>query len=180
MTDYFEKIAPSLEEARDSLSRINRRLSLLRLVFFAAAAALIIAGAVKGNSILLYIGGAASALVFICLCVIHKKSKYMEQLLNEKIASCKRYLARIDGDFGMLEDDGSEFADHSHPYASDLDIFGFSCRLSCAEFKHKVEYQREYNDAHSYECYKSRSACDPVSSHVNTPFRSLLEHLFFF
>ena len=67
MTDYFEKIAPSLEEARDSLSRINRRLSLLRLVFFAAAAALIIAGAVKGNSILLYIGGAASALVFICL-----------------------------------------------------------------------------------------------------------------
>lgn len=146
MTDYFEKIAPSLEEARDSLSRINRRLSLLRLVFFAAAAALIIAGAVKGNSILLYIGGAASALVFICLCVIHKKSKYMEQLLNEKIASCKRYLARIDGDFGMLEDDGSEFADHSHPYASDLDIFGPHSVFALYNTSHSVFGRKAFAD----------------------------------
>ena len=37
-----------------------------------------------------------------------------------------------------------------------------------------------YYNGDRYECYKSWSACDPISSHVNTPFRSLLERLFFF
>lgn len=146
MTDYFGNIAPSYTEARDSLSRINHRLSLLRLVFFAASAGLLIAGFVKGYNIPLLISGAVCLVVFIYLCVIHKRSKYMEQFMEEKIKACARYEARIKGDFSKLEDDGSEFVDHNHPYSSDLDIFGPHSVFALYNTSHSVFGRKAYAD----------------------------------
>lgn len=145
MTDYFEKIAPSLVEARDSLSKINNRLSLCRLFSFAGAAASVIAGLVK-NNILLYVLGGLCIAAFIVFCVIHKKSKYYESLLNEKISANDRYQARIKGDFNSLEDAGSEFADHNHPYSSDLDIFGPHSVFALYNTSHSVFGRKAYAD----------------------------------
>lgn len=146
MTDYFETIAPSLTEARDSLSKINHKFSLLRLFSFVAALAFAIAGFVNSNNIILYIVSAFMLIVFIILCAVHKYSMYNEKLMNEKILANGRYLSRIKGDFTDLTDDGEQFKDPSHQFASDLDVFGPHSVFALYNTSHSVFGRKAFAD----------------------------------
>ena len=138
MTDHFESIAPSLKEARDSLTKINHTIGLLRLLVFAFIAGFGIAALLKDNKIPFIIGAVVMLFGFIILCAIHTRTKKYENLLNQKIAANDRYLARIRGDFSSLTDDGSEFIDHSHSYSSDLDVFGPHSLFALYNTSHSV------------------------------------------
>ena len=124
MRDFYEGLLPGMKEARESLSRINSRFALIRLLLFTAFAGLAIAGVFRHYSIILFVLSFVSLAAFIVLCVIHGRSKHMEELLAEKINAASRYLARIDGDYSLLTDEGTEFISNTHPFSSDLDIFG--------------------------------------------------------
>ena len=138
MTDYFNSIAASLKEAKESIDRVNRRLSILRLIFFMLAAAFVIAGIIKDRNVLLFCAAFAFLAVFVFLCIVHGRSKEMAELLMQKIHANDRYTARIKGDYSLLEDEGKEFADNSHPYSSDLDLFGSHSIFSLYNISHSV------------------------------------------
>ena len=146
MTDYYENIAPSLKEARDSITKINHRFGILRLLTFAGFAGIVIASLVSGNKILLITGAAVLIPAFIILCVIHGRSKEYEKLLNEKINANDRYIHRIKGDFTALKDEGSEFSDNSHSYSSDLDLFGSHSIFALYNTSHSVFGRKAFAD----------------------------------
>ena len=146
MTDHFESIAPSLKEARDSLTKINHTIGLLRLLVFAFTAGFGIAALIKDNKIPFIIGAVVMLLGFIILCAIHTRTKKYENLLNQKIAANDRYLARIRGDFSSLTDVGSEFIDHSHSYSSDLDVFGPHSLFALYNTSHSVFGRKAFAD----------------------------------
>ena len=129
MRDFYEGLLPGMKEARESLSRINSRFALIRLLLFAAFAGLTIAGVFRHYSIILFVLSFVSLAAFIVLCVIHGRSKHMEELLTEKIRAASRYLARIDGDYSLLTDEGAEFISNTHPFSSERISTGLLRRL---------------------------------------------------
>lgn len=146
MTDYFKTIAPGLLEARDSLAKINHRISLLRLVLFVFTAGFVIAAFVRKFSIPLFAAGGISFIVFIIVCAVHQRSKNMQKHLDEKINANNRYLARIEGNFNELTDVGTEFVNHSHPFTSDLDIFGPHSLFALYNISHSVFGRSSFAD----------------------------------
>ena len=157
MTDHFESIAPSLTEARDSLTKLNHRIGLLRLFTFAGIAGFCIAALVRENKIPLLIAAVVLLFGFIILCAVHNKSKYYERLTTEKISANDRYLARINGDFSVLKDDGSEFADHNHAYTSDLDVFGPHSLFALYNTSHSVFGRKAFADRLKCKDYEALS-----------------------
>ena len=57
---------------------------------------------------------------------------YHNKIINNKIKIVRfleineKGVKRINGEFRTIEDDGSEYIDDSHPFSSDIDIFGKS------------------------------------------------------
>lgn len=80
----------------------------------------------QGNIPLLIGGEVLLLAVLVCTVIYHNK------LINKKI-KVERFLEinekgikRINGEFRTIEDDGSEYINDSHPFSSDIDIFGKS------------------------------------------------------
>ncbi|MBR1797104.1 MAG: hypothetical protein IJ757_03705 [Clostridiales bacterium] len=138
MTDYYETNIPVLKAKSEELNKKNRRLSSLRLVFFALFAASLIAAFVRSMSVPLFVVSGLSIAVFIVLCVIHGRSKYEALIVEEKKLSNGRYIARMKGDFSKFPDTGEEFINHSHPFASDLDIFGQHSVFELYNISHSI------------------------------------------
>jgi len=157
MTDYFQSIAPSLTEARDSLTKINHRIGLLRLFTFAGIAGFGIAALLNDKKIPFLIAAVVLLIGFIILCAVHSRTKYDEKLLTEKIAANDRYLARINGDFSVLNDDGSEYADHNHAYSSDLDVFGPHSLFALYNTSHSIFGKKAFADKLKCKDYENLS-----------------------
>lgn len=80
----------------------------------------------QGNIPLLIGGEVILLAVLVCTVIYHNK------LINKRI-KVERFLEinekgvkRINGEFRTIEDDGSEYINDSHPFSSDIDIFGKS------------------------------------------------------
>ena len=146
MTDFFSKEASALKEQQQELDRKNRRLSLLRLVFFVLFAGCGIAGFVKGYNPGLFAVSAAALIVFGVLCYVHGKSKRKAAFVEAKIVSNDRYLSRAVGDYSKFEDDGKEFTNHSHSYSSDLDLFGSHSIYELYNVSHSVWGRKAFAD----------------------------------
>lgn len=99
-------------------------ISNIRLIVFLIGAGLGIYLLVKKNYGLFVFELAVFLVLFISLMVVHEsyfnKKKYSLtlQAINED------FLKRIQGEWNTFTDDGAEFADDSHQYSQDLDIFG--------------------------------------------------------
>lgn len=81
----------------------------------------------RQNKISILIGGEILLIAILVGVVI-----YHNKIINKKI-KIERFLEinekgvkRINGEFRTIEDDGSEYIDDSHPFSSDIDIFGKS------------------------------------------------------
>ena len=119
--DTYER---RLAERRAELAAADRRdaaIGHLRLVVFVAGTALAIAaaqGVVGWGWVWLPAAG------FLALVVIHGRLLARRARVE---ASCRHYergLARIDGRFAGTGVTRTDFADATHPYAADLDLFG--------------------------------------------------------
>lgn len=80
----------------------------------------------QGNIALLIGGEVILLVVLVCTVIYHNK------LINKRI-KVERFLEinekgvkRISGEFRTIDDDGSEYINDSHPFSSDIDIFGKS------------------------------------------------------
>lgn len=80
----------------------------------------------QGNIPFLIGGEVLLLVVLVCTVIYHNK------LINKRI-KVERFLEinekgvkRISGEFRTIEDDGSEYINDSHPFSSDIDIFGKS------------------------------------------------------
>ncbi|MCQ2516298.1 MAG: hypothetical protein MJ094_05490 [Saccharofermentans sp.] len=113
-----------LMKKKDFFEGRNRRLSNLRLVFFILTVAFVCLGFFAKHLIPFVCLSVLTVVVFAYLCFIHGKSKNELKLILSKIECLDRYESRSKGDFSNLKDNGKEFINPLHDYASDLDLFG--------------------------------------------------------
>jgi len=124
-----EKLARSYEERIDFFTEAVRQqskhinlLSLARLIALIALIWMLVLG-VRSNALLFYLLSALMLVLFLSLVNIFNKHKGKRELLRQLLRLNEKELACINHDFHDLPD-GSEFADISHPWSHDLDIFG--------------------------------------------------------
>ena len=125
MHDPRAELGTRLAARRESVSRLDRRDALLanaRLAAFAVALAL--AWASLGAQRLPGWTLALPLAAFAGLALLHDRVFRVRARLRRAIAFHERALARIDGAFAGTGTPGDAFADPTHPYALDLDLFG--------------------------------------------------------
>lgn len=100
------------------------RISNLRLFVFITGAVctllcFFLRGAALSSYVLFFF-----LLIFFLLILLHLKVEQKLNTVRTMVEIQRRYLKRMDGQWVLFEDDGTEFVDHTHPYTYDLDIFG--------------------------------------------------------
>lgn len=118
---YSERIEQFEAAIRRQTAKINL-LSLARLLTLVAAVWATVHG-VKHQSILFYVLSAAMIPLFLALVSLYNKHKEQRELYKELRSLNRVELACLEHDYQNLPD-GSEFADTSHPWSNDLDLFG--------------------------------------------------------
>lgn len=63
-------------------------------------------------------------ILFIALVIYHRKIKEKQKYVEDMININEDYIKRINGGWREFKDGGEEFIDSTHPYSSDLDLFG--------------------------------------------------------
>ncbi|MHB1654100.1 MAG: MutS family DNA mismatch repair protein [Desulfitobacteriaceae bacterium] len=98
------------------------RISNLRLAIFILGCGL---GIALYRTVYLSVGVlVAMAVVFVYLVIRHSRVLSVKRYAATLQAINDNFLKRLDGEWTSFTDIGEEFMDESHPYISDLDIFG--------------------------------------------------------
>ncbi|MDR0939785.1 MAG: hypothetical protein LBN29_10650 [Mediterranea sp.] len=121
MMPYRQIIAQSETELRQTRRRI-RGISLMRLALFAIAVVAAIVFGHDGWTVILPSAG-IPLLLYVWLVKRHDKWFRRKEYLKEKIRVNEQELRALEYDFADF-DSGEEFADPTHLYAFDLDVFG--------------------------------------------------------
>jgi hypothetical protein len=123
--DPRAELGNRLAARRESVGRLDRRDALLANARLAAfIAALFIGSAALGAHRLPGWTLAVPLAAFAILAALHDRVFRARVRLRRAIAFHERALARIDGTFAGTGTPGDAFADPTHPYALDLDLFG--------------------------------------------------------
>jgi len=118
---YEERIKHFQKAIGQETARINL-LSLARLLVLVATVWMVVLG-IKNQSFLFFMLAAAMFPLFLILITIYNRYKEQRELLKQFLALNQTETACLDHDFHSLPD-GAEFADTSHPWTHDLDLFG--------------------------------------------------------
>src|SRR5262245_4760562 len=113
-----------LESRRDALSSEQQRSRAIwfwRRVVFAVIALMIILAFEK---IVAWWLIAAPVIVFIALMAIHQRIQAAVARLERAVKFYERGVARLEDNWSGRGEKGERFADKSHPYSEDLDLFG--------------------------------------------------------
>lgn len=122
---FFEDKINNLTAEYQELSKKSTSLSVLRfVVFFLLIVPCIVMIFVSSNKILWGIGAFIFVAGFVVLCTVHNKVNKRTELTKNLIDINREYAARINVDFTKLGYSGSEYFDHTHAYALDLDAVG--------------------------------------------------------
>lgn len=105
------------------LKRFNH-ISNLRLFVFLIGAVCTLLGYFLANIVLTACVLSFFLMLFILLVSIHIKVERELNIIRTMLEIQRRYLKRLNGQWVLFEDCGSEFIDSAHPYTYDLDIFG--------------------------------------------------------
>lgn len=108
-----------------SLDGISKKFSLSRfLVFFVLVVPAAVLAVLDFYPTVFFIVAILALCGFVFICIYHHFAKKKLEYTTTLSAINDEYIARIDGDFSLLRDKGSEFYDEKHDYALDLDVFG--------------------------------------------------------
>lgn len=118
---YRDRITHFGEAIRLQTRQINL-FSLARLLVLVALICLFALG-MRDNKLFFYLLSLAMLTLFLSLVSIFNKHKGHRELLKQLKLLNERELACLDHNFHDLPD-GSEFANSSHPWSHDLDLFG--------------------------------------------------------
>jgi hypothetical protein len=120
-----EEITRRLAERRATVARHDRSDRLIasaRLAVFVSALALAWLAFGAGRASAAWLAAPLGA--FVALAVVHDRVFAARNRARRAIAFHERALARLDGRFAGTGTTGDAYADPSHPYALDLDLFG--------------------------------------------------------
>ncbi len=118
---YKQRIEQFQEAVQQQSKRINL-LSMARLMSLVALIWLLVLG-VKGNALLFYLLSVLMLVLFLFLVSMFNKHRGKRELFKQLLSLNEKELACLNHNFHDLPD-GSEFANTSHPWSHDLDIFG--------------------------------------------------------
>jgi hypothetical protein len=124
LTDPREEYANRLAARRAALNREqqrSRKIWFWRRVVFAVIALTIILAFERAVAWPL---AAAPVIVFIALMVFHQRIHAAVARLARAVKFYERGVARLEDDWSGGGETGERFADKSHPYSEDLDLFG--------------------------------------------------------
>ena len=111
--------------------KVERNISNLRLVVFAAAIGDMIFAYATQNYIVFAAILTMLVLIFIYLVIHHERlisrMKYTNLIVDINDSSLKR----LNGEWNKFDDKGEDFVDDSHNYSGDLDIFGKNSLFQC-------------------------------------------------
>lgn len=120
----YKRRRDSYERLQKKQSKIIARISNLRLLSFVCATTFIILAIAIGYYILFGTLAAVSFGLFIYLVIKHDKFIKSRQSCTLLLNINEDSLKRLKGEWSDFQDTGKDFADDSHPYTQDLDIFG--------------------------------------------------------
>jgi hypothetical protein len=120
----FEKRFKKFSELETEKAKETNRLSNLRLISFLAGAAVSVWAFAKAGVLAGILTALAALAVFIYLIILHNRAADELAGLKCKAEINRRYMERLGTGWTSFDDCGMEFADPSHQYADDLDIFG--------------------------------------------------------
>src|SRR5215468_9730356 len=124
LTDPREEYANRLAARRAALNyeqQRSRNIWFWRRVVFAVIALMIILAFERAVAWPLI---AAPVIVFIALMAFHQRIHAAVARLGRAVKFYERGIARIEDDWSGGGETGERFADKSHPYSEDLDLFG--------------------------------------------------------
>jgi len=119
--EYARRLAARQAVAR-RLAGLERRISLARLVVFIAGGVLAFFALDRDALSPWWIG--APVACFVALVVAHDRVITQRRRADRAVAFYERGLARLAHRWAGTGESGERFADPSHPYAADLDLFG--------------------------------------------------------
>ena len=123
MDKFFEKRLSFYKNKEIKLKRKYNMLSNLRLAVFFLGVFLSIFFYYSGYSGLSIII-ALVILAFILLVIKHRRVNKELNYMQNMVLLNQRCIDRLNSNWSIFDDTGSEFADKNHPFTSDLDIFG--------------------------------------------------------
>jgi ABC-type multidrug transport system fused ATPase/permease subunit len=118
---YAERIKHFQKAIEQETKRINL-LSLARLLVLVATVWILALG-IKHQSLLFFLLSVPLFPLFLILVTIYNRYKEQRELLRQFLALNQTEFACLDHDYHSLPD-GAEYADTSHPWSHDLDLFG--------------------------------------------------------
>lgn len=124
MTDPREEYASRLAARRAALNHEQQRSHKIwfwRRVVFAVIALMIILAVERVVALPLI---AAPVIAFIALMAIHQRIHAAVARLERAVKFYERGVARLEDNWSGVGETGERFADKSHPYSEDLDLFG--------------------------------------------------------
>ncbi len=119
--NYSQRIE-QFQSAIRQRSRLINYISLLRLLAGVAVIYFLIQG-IKNQGFLLYSISVLMAVIFLVLVSMHNRHRNRRELLKQLKSLNETEQECLDHHYHALPD-GMEFADPSHPWSHDLDIFG--------------------------------------------------------
>ena len=122
--EQFEQQKKHYEEQLEQQNRTFKRIGYVKLahvLFIGWFIYFILSG--EENLPLLMVSAAIIALL-VAFWIYHERLKKTLNHAKGMIGINRRHLNRISGNWSSFADTGSEFINHDHPYASDLDIVG--------------------------------------------------------
>ncbi len=141
---FFTERSKKLDSEVKELERQTSKFSIFRLIVFLIAVGFIIAAFASKLYIPFIIPAVLFIAGFIVLCVFHSKTNAKLKYKRTLFAVNNEYIARINGDFSVLKDKGTEFSVKNHDYAVDLDIFGESSVYALYNISESAFGRREF------------------------------------
>jgi MutS-like protein len=118
--EYANRLA-ARRAALDAERQRSRKIWFWRRVVFAVIALMII---LASEGVIAWPLIAAPVVVFIALMVFHQRVHAAVARLARAVKFYERGIARLEDDWSGAGETGERFADKSHPYSEDLDLFG--------------------------------------------------------
>ena len=120
----YERRKHGYEKLLQKQSKAIGKISNFRLLSFVSATAFVIAAFTAGYAILFGVLAVISLVLFIYLVLKHDKFIKSRQYCTLLSGINEASLKRLHGEWASFSDEGKDFADDSHRYSQDLDIFG--------------------------------------------------------